>query len=80
MERRSGLDIKKKILNILKTKGEVSLGELERKTNTNNKTILSHIKELEFFNKVEIIKHKRSEKTGRPFTSVKITEKGKKLI
>lgn len=72
MKRRSGLEVKKKILTVLKEHGEMSLGELERKTNSNNLTILSHLKELEFFNKVEIIKHDKSEKTGRPYTSVKL--------
>ncbi len=72
MKRRVGLDIKKKILKILKENGEMSLGEIERKTNTNNLTILNHIKELEFFNKVKVIKHEKNEKTGRPYTSVKI--------
>lgn len=72
MKRRDGLAIKKKILQILKENGEMSLGEIERKTNTNNLTILNHIKELEFFGKVEVIRHKKSEKTGRPYTSVKL--------
>ena len=72
MKRREGLDIKKKILQILKENGEMSLGEIERKTNTNNLTVLNHIKELEFFEKVKIIKHKKNEKTGRPYTTVKL--------
>jgi len=72
MERRGGLEIKKKILKVLRENGEISLGEIERKTNANNITILNHLKELEFFGRVEIIKHKKSEKTGRPFTSVKL--------
>ena len=72
MKRRSGLDIKKKILQVLSENGELSLGEIERKTNTNNLTILNHINELEFFEKIEIIKHKKSEKTGRPYTSIKL--------
>ena len=72
MKRRVGLDIKKKILKILKENGEMSLGEIERKTNTNNLTILNHIKELEFFDKVKVIKHEKNEKTGRPYTSVKL--------
>ena len=72
MERRKGLDIKKKILKILKENGEMSLGEIERKTNTNNLTILNHIKELEFFGKIKMIKHEKNEKTGRPYTSVKL--------
>ncbi|MFC2138976.1 winged helix-turn-helix domain-containing protein [Bacteroidota bacterium] len=71
MKRRVGLDIKKKILEILKENGEMSLGEIERKTNTNNLTILNHIKELEFFDKVKVIKHEKNEKTGRPYTTVK---------
>jgi predicted ArsR family transcriptional regulator len=74
MKRRDGLEIKKKILQILKDNKEVSLRELETKTNTNNLTILNHIKELEFFGKVEIIKHEKSDKTGRPYTSVKLKE------
>ena len=72
MGRRSGLKIKKKIIQILRENGEISLGEIERKTNTNNLTILSHIKELEYFGLVEIITHNKSEKTGRPYTSVKL--------
>ena len=79
MKRRGGLEIKKKILQILKENGEMSLGELERKTNANNLTILNHIKELEFFGKVEIVKHKKSEKTGRPYTSVRLKQSIKKL-
>ena len=72
MKRRKGLDLKKIILQILKKYGEMSLGELERKTDTNNLTILNHLEELEFLDKVEIIKHKKSEKTGRPYTTVKL--------
>ncbi len=72
MGRRDSLSIKKKILQILKENGEMSLGEIERKTNTNNLTIKNHIKELEFFEKVEVIRHAKSEKTGRPYTSVRL--------
>lgn len=72
MKRRGGLEIKKKILQILKESGEISLGTLERKTNANNLTVLNHIKELEFFGKINIIKHEKSEKTGRPYTTIKL--------
>lgn len=72
MRRRDGLNIKKKILEILKQQGELSLREIETKTNTNNLTILNHIKELEFFDKVEIMKHPKSDKNGRPYTSVRL--------
>lgn len=74
MERREGLDIKKKILQVLKNHKECSLRELETRTNTNNVTILKHVKELEFFGKIEIIKHSKSEKTGRPYTTVKLKD------
>lgn len=72
MVRRRALDIKKKILQILKDKGEVSLGELERGTNSNNLTVLTQVEELAFFDKVDIIKHEKNEKTGRPYTSVRL--------
>lgn len=72
MKRRDGLSIKKKILQVLKENGEMSLGEIERKTNSNNLTIKNHIKELEFFEKIDVIKHSKSEKTGRPYTSIRL--------
>jgi predicted ArsR family transcriptional regulator len=75
MTRRDGLNIKKKILQVLKENGEMSLGEIERKTNTNNLTIISHLRELEFFGFVEIIKHNKNQKTGRPSTSAKLKNK-----
>ena len=78
--RRKGLEIKKKIIKLLKENKEISLGKIERKTNTNNLTILNHIKELEFFKAIKIIKHKKNSKTGRPSTSIKLTRYGEKLI
>lgn len=72
MSRRKALDIKKEILRVLKKNGELSLRELDIKVNTNYKTIRDQIKELEFFGEIEIIKHEKSEKTGRPYTSVKL--------
>lgn len=70
--KRKPLEIKKKILQILKESKELSLRELDIKVNTNYQTIRDQIEELEFFGLVEVIKHKKSEKTGRPFTSVKL--------
>jgi DNA-binding Lrp family transcriptional regulator len=70
--RRSALEIKKKILDVLSKNGELSLKELDIKVNTNNKTILAQVRELEYFDKVIVTKHKRSEKTGRPYTTVKL--------
>lgn len=73
--KRKPLEIKKQILKILKENGEVSLRELDIKANTNYQTIRDQIEELEFFGLVEVIKHKKSEKTGRPYTSVKLIKK-----
>ena len=70
--KRKPLDIKKKILQALKENKELSLRELDIKVNTSYQTIRDQIEELEFFGLVEITKHKKSEKTGRPYTSVKL--------
>ena len=70
-KRRRPLEIKREILRLLKI-DELSLRQLESKVNTSNQTIKNHIEELLFFDKIEIIKHKRHNKTGRPYTSVKL--------
>ena len=70
--RRNALAIKKEILDTLSKNGELSLRELDRKVNTSSETIRAQVKELEYFDKVIVTKHKRSEKNGRPFTTVKI--------
>jgi DNA-binding Lrp family transcriptional regulator len=70
--RRNALQIKKEILDILAKNGELSLRELDIKTNTSYQTIRAQVKELEFFGKVEIINHKKNEKNGRPYTTVKL--------
>ena len=72
MVKRKPLEIKKEILRILKKEGELSLRELDIKANTNYKTIRDQIEELKFFGFVEVIKHEKSDKTGRPFMSVKL--------
>lgn len=70
--RRNALAIKKEILDILSKNGELTLRDLDIKANTNSETIRSQIKELEYFGKVIVTKHKKSEKTGRPYTTVKL--------
>lgn len=57
---------------MLKEHGEISLRQLETKTDTNNITILKHVKELEFFGRIEVIRYAKNPKTGRPSTTVKI--------
>ena len=70
--KRKPLDIKKEIVKVLRENKELSLRELDIKVNTNYKTIRDQIEELEYFGIVEVIKHKKSEKTGRPYTSVRL--------
>lgn len=70
--KRKPLEIKKQILKILKERGELSLRELDIKVNTSYQTIRNQIEELEFFGLIEIIKHSKNEKTGRPYTTVRI--------
>ncbi len=78
MSRKSGLEIKKAILNILKQK-EASLRELETKINTNYQTIRRHCKELEFFKLIEIKEHGKSDANGRPYRTARITDFGRKI-
>ena len=73
MSRRKLLDIKKEILRVLNAEGEISLRELDIKVNTSSRTIQSQIEELEYFQKVRVTKHKRSENNGRAYTTVKIS-------
>ena len=73
MIRRIALDIKKEIIKLLKQK-EMSLRELETKVNTNYQTIKTQIKELEYLGFIKTIKHERSDKNGRPFTTAKLVK------
>jgi predicted ArsR family transcriptional regulator len=80
MIRRSSLELKKEILKYLDKNGESSLKKLDMKLRSGFKSIKIQVKELEFFGTIQIIKQKKNPKTGRPSTSVKISEAGKKLI
>ena len=52
---------------------------MEIKVNTGSQTLQTQIEELKFFGVVEIIKHSKSEKTGRPYTTIKLTKKAEEL-
>lgn len=71
MKYRSGLEIKKEILDHLR-QGELVISQLERKINTSDRVINRHLKELEYLDIIQITKHKKSEKTGRPYRVAKI--------
>ena len=70
--RRKALEIKKKILDVLKKEKELSLRELETKVNTNDKTLKTQIEELEYFDRVIKTKHIKNKINGRPFTTIKL--------
>ncbi len=72
MSRRKALDIKKEIMQVLKQKSELSLRDLDIKVRTNSATIRTQVEELEYFGKVETIKHPKSEKNGRPYITVRL--------
>jgi len=78
MSRKSGLDIKKAILNQLRKK-ECSLRELETKTNTGYLPIKKHCEELAFLKIIELIHHNKSDANGRPYTTVRITNLGRNI-
>ena len=79
MGRKNWLEIKKKLIDNLKNK-ECSIRELETKLNTNNTTIKNHLEELRFLKIVEIIKHKKNFKNGRPYSTAILTKEGFKLL
>ena len=70
-KRRKSFELKRTILKELK-KGEMSLGKLERKVNTCSKTLLDHLEELKYFNKIEIISHQKNKFNGRPFRTARL--------
>ena len=76
---RSGLELKKNIIKLLRDT-ELSIRSLDIKLNTGSQTIFMHCKELEFLGIIKFNKHKKNEKNGRPYTSVSLTDYGKKLI
>lgn len=76
--KRSPLEIKKKIITLLKEKPR-SLRELDIKVNCGYRTTLSQTKELEYLGIVRTQKHKKNPKTGRPYTTVELTENGKRI-
>jgi len=58
---------------------ERSLRELDIKVNCGYRTVINQSKELEYLRIVKITKHKRNPKTGRPYTTVELTQYGKKI-
>ena len=77
--KRSGIAVKKKILTLLKS-GPQSYAQLQRRVNTNDRTIRRYCEELKLFGAVTLEHHEKHKKTGRPYTQVKITKEGLRIL
>jgi len=80
MKKRSSLELKKQILKYLLKHGETSFKMLEIRLKTSFRSIKIQCEELKFFGAVEFIHQEKNPNTGRPSTSVRITEKGRELV
>ena len=74
----SGLEIKKKIIRILREK-PISLRKLETKLNIGYNTIKRHCKELEFLGIIKITKTREGSVNGRPYSKVELTNYSKTI-
>ena len=78
MSKRSSFDIKKKILELVKS--PKTFAELERKVNTGFVTIKENCKELAKFGFVTIKKIAKHSMNGKPYFEIKITEQGSDFL
>lgn len=78
MSKRSSFDIKKQILELVKT--PKTFAELERKVNTGFITIKDNCEELQKFGFITIKKISKHSTNGKPYFEVKITEQGRNFI
>jgi len=73
--KRKPLEIKKKILEILKKEQTISIKKLERKVNTNYQSILNNCEELAYFGFVKINSTKENSLNGREYLTVTLIQK-----
>ena len=78
--KRISQQIKKSILQILKTGDSRTFAELERKVNTGYRSILLNCKELEIFGAITIEKLNKHEANGKPYFQVSITDRGREIL
>ena len=79
MLKRSSFNIKKKILELIKSSA-LTYAQLERKINTGYRTIKSNCEELESFGLVKIKKNSKHSANGKPFFNIEITDKGREFL
>jgi len=80
MKKRSSLELKKQILKHLLKNGDTSFKMLEIKLKTSFRSVKIQCEELKFFGAVEFIYQDKNIHTGRPSTSVKITNFGRGIL
>ena len=73
--KRKPLEIKKKIIEILKKEGEVSIKKLEKKVNTNYQTILNNCEELEYFGIIKTRKTYEESVNGKSYRVAELVSK-----
>lgn len=78
--KRSSIEIKKKILEVLSKESSSTYAELERKVNTSYQSIVANCKELESFAFITILKLNKHPATGRPYFKVQATTQGREIL
>lgn len=79
MSKRTSFDIKKRILELLKS-SSLTFAQLERKTNTGFNTIKNNCEELVLYGFIKIEKKEKHPKSGRPYFEISITNKGREFL
>ncbi len=79
MARKGGLDIEQGIL-VLLAEEERSMRELETRLNTNYASVRAHCRVLAFYGMIALVEHARSEANGRPYTTARITARGREIV
>jgi predicted transcriptional regulator len=74
MTKRKPLEIKKKILSILKEEKKISVKQLERKVNTNYQTIVNNCEELEYLGFIKVNRVRENSNNGRDYLIVELTK------
>lgn len=72
--------MKKDILSALIKNKTLTFAQLEKKTNSNWKTIRAHCYELEVFNCVILKEMKSHTRNNKPYTEICITEQGINIL
>jgi len=72
--------MKKEILSNLMNNKIMTYAQLEKKVNSNWKTIRAHCNELEVFDCIDSKEMKSHTKNNKPYTEVNITKKGIEIL